>query len=200
MQDEAKLDSARAALFLDHGYAVKPVNPEDLPTIKRLENEAIKAEHPTISTPNHSPSSDDFSKRFSKCDRCRKSRTKVLVPNALLSVATGKNDGVTCDFCGEVMNVAEPATLPDVFEGRRGSKGGDLRNGEDSSGGTKRRDRSYVYCGMCGKVVLKESLNKHVRDVHHKSNKVKCELCNKVLSGTFSLKEHVNAVHKKQAR
>ena len=184
-------DFFRCIIAADHDYAVKNVAPEDLPMIKQKENEAIN-EIWAASL----PSTDEFAKRFSKCDKCRKSRTKVLVPDSLLSIASGKNDGVTCDFCGEVMNQAEPATLPDVFEGRRGSKGGDLRP-EDRS---RKRNRSYVYCGVCSKVVLRESLNKHIKDVHEKSNKVACKVCGKILSGTFSLKEHVNAVHKKQAR
>jgi hypothetical protein len=45
-------------------------------------------------------SSPTFLKQFSKCDKCRRSRTKVLVPNSILSVTFSKNDGVTCDFCG----------------------------------------------------------------------------------------------------
>ena len=46
-------------------------------------------------------------------------------------------------------------------------------------------------------VVLKESLTKHERDVHEKTNKRKCDICSKVLSGSFSLKEHISAVHNK---
>jgi hypothetical protein len=42
----------------------------------------------------------NFLKQFSKCDKCRRSRTKVLVPNSILSVTFSKNDGITCDFCG----------------------------------------------------------------------------------------------------
>jgi ribosomal protein S27E len=96
----------------------------------------------------------------------------------------------------QVMKQAEPVTLPDVFEGRRGSKGGDRSENDDP----RRRNKNYVYCGVCGKVILRESLNKHQRDVHEKSNKVDCEICGKTLSGAFSLREHVNAVHKKQTR
>ena len=43
-------------------------------------------------------------KKFAKCDACRKSRTKVLVPTSMISVTESKNDGKTCDFCGNVMN------------------------------------------------------------------------------------------------
>lgn len=47
-------------------------------------------------------------------------------------------------------------------------------------------------------MVLKESLVKHVRDVHELSNKKKCHICNKVLSGPFSLKEHITVIHFEQ--
>ena len=78
--------------------------------------------------------------------------------------------------------------------------------------------QSYVDCKICGKAVLRESLTKHTRysatknthykeekyfyltlfikrDVHELSNKKTCGLCGKVLSGPFSLKEHVAVVH-----
>ena len=44
------------------------------------------------------------SREFAKCDSCRKSRTKVLLPNSLLNITTSKNDGMTCDFCGDIMD------------------------------------------------------------------------------------------------
>ena len=62
---------------------------------------------------------------------------------------------------------------------------------------TGRKDKNYVSCGECGKVVLKESLPKHTQDVHEKSNKLVCKFCNKTLSGPFSLKEHIRAIHEK---
>lgn len=145
-----------------------------------------------------------FTKKFSKCEKCRRSRTKVLVPNSLLGITHGKNDGVTCDFCGDVMDEAQPVTLPDVFEGRRGSKGGEKPSNspesKSSNSQNKNKRKNYVYCGECGKVVLKESLTKHMRDVHELSNKRKCQICGKMLSGPFSLKEHVSAVHNKQTK
>lgn len=39
-----------------------------------------------------------------------------------------------------------------------------------------------------------------MKDVHEKSNKRKCDLCGKILSGPFSLKEHISAVHNKQTK
>jgi len=49
-------------------------------------------------------------------------------------------------------------------------------------------------------VILKESISKHYKDVHEKSNKRQCDICSKVLSGPFSLKEHISAVHNKQTK
>ena len=54
-----------------------------------------------------------------------------------------------------------------------------------------------MVCSICEKVVLKESLSKHIQDIHEKSNKMKCEICSKVLAGPFSLKEHITAIHDK---
>ena len=54
-----------------------------------------------------------------------------------------------------------------------------------------------MVCSICEKVVLKESLSKHIQDIHEKSNKMKCEICSKILAGPFSLKEHITAIHDK---
>lgn len=179
--------------LLEHDYSVRQVDPRDLPALKSRES-SVKEDVENEATAE----GDVVAKKFAKCDKCRRSRTKVLVPKSLLSVTVSKNDGVTCDFCGDVMGQATPQTLPDMFEGRRGSKGGDYKG--DPKKLTMRRKKNYVYCGECGKVVLKESLTKHLRDVHEKSNKRRCTICNKLLSGPFSLKEHISAVHNKVAR
>lgn len=87
------------------------------------------------------------------------------------------------------MKKAQPKTKANSFAGRRGSKSGMSQRAKN----VKKKD--YVYCSECGKVVLKESLVKHVRDVHELSNKKQCHICHKVLSGPFSLKEHVSVIH-----
>ncbi len=208
----------------DHDYCVRRVNPKDLPKIKEQEKTrdaattrgfvASQSLANYVNDSGNETTPAGFTKKFSKCDKCRRSRTKVLVPDWLLSVAHGKNDGVTCDFCGDVMHQPQPRTLPGVFEGRRGSKGGGgefprlPKHEEDEAESVgqknmkkrKSKKKNYVYCGECGKVVLKESLMKHMRDVHELSNKKQCNVCGKTLSGPFSLKEHVNAVHNKQTR
>jgi len=93
-----------------------------------------------------------FSKRFSKCDKCRQSRIKMLVPSALLSVAAGKGDGVTCDFCGDVMNqtnlprnVQQDQHVATSTSGQH--EGGEMRN--------------YVQCPDCGKSVLRDSVRQN---------------------------------------
>ena len=62
-------------------------------------------------------------RKFAKCEMCRKSRTKVLLPKSVVHFTTSKNDGKTCDFCGDVMTSTLPDLLPNRFEGRRGSRG-----------------------------------------------------------------------------
>lgn len=86
-----------------------------------------------------------------------------MIPESLLSVASSRNDGITCDFCGQVMSHVQPQQLPDTFQGRRGCKGGDLVKTRqwqtddleweacDSSSVEQRKKKNYVYCGECGK-------------------------------------------------
>ncbi|TRY78711.1 hypothetical protein TCAL_06796, partial [Tigriopus californicus] len=165
---------------VDHDYSVRQLDATVVESLQKSGAAICSSESP-------------MSKMFAKCDKCRRSRIKVLVPNSLLSVAKGKNDGQTCDFCGTIMPPDSPQFLPNVFEGRRGCKIGDKRSDSNPLG--RKRNRLYVHCGECGKVILKESLSKHFKDVHDKSNQKKCPHCSKVLSGAFSLREHVNAVH-----
>ena len=121
---------------------------------------------------------EKVTKEFAKCDECRKSRTKVFLPNSLLLITDGKNDGKTCDFCGAVMDIEVMHDNPKKAKRQKSHK-------------------NYVKCDECGKTVLKDSLMKHIQDVHDKSNKVQCPICQKSLAGPFSLKEHIKAIHDK---
>ena len=67
-------------------------------------NDGKVHEYDIFSNSNNSRSSETKSREFAKCDSCRKSRTKVLLPNSLLNITTSKNDGMTCDFCGDIMD------------------------------------------------------------------------------------------------
>ena len=117
---------------------------------------------------------EKVTKEFAKCDECRKSRTKVFLPNSLLLITDGKNDGKTCDFCGAVMEEVA------IHKSKKSVK-----------------KKNYVQCEECDKTILKDSLLKHIQDVHDKSNKVQCSICDKFLAGPFSLKEHIKAIHDK---
>ena len=75
---------------------------------------------------------DYVTRKFAKCETCRKSRTKVLLPKSVVHFTTSKSDGKTCDFCGDVMTSTLPDLLPNRFEGRRGSRG-DLNQGKLST-------------------------------------------------------------------
>ena len=109
-------------------------------------------------------------REFAKCDACRKSRTKVTLPNSLLNLTSSKDDGRTCDFCGD--------TMEESIVGKQ----------KPPSQEQSEKKRIYVKCSKCEKIVLKESLTKHIQDIHDQTNKLKCHLCDKILSGTFSLK------------
>ena len=120
---------------------------------------------------NEIASQDNSLREFAKCDVCRKSRTKVTLPNSLLNLTSSKDDGRTCDFCGD--------TMEESIVGKQQKS----QSQEQSD-----KKRIYVKCNKCDKIVLKESLTKHIQDIHDQTNKLKCHLCDKILSGTFSLK------------
>ena len=58
-----------------------------------------------------------------------------------------------------------------------------------------KKERERVSCEICGKVVLKASLTRHIQQIHDKSNKLTCHLCQKVLSSGPWLKAHIETVH-----
>lgn len=166
-------------------FCTSPVILEDIQDSGK-KDEKVDEFHILSSSKNYTSSSSaetSKSREFAKCDSCRKSRTKVLMPNSLLNITTSKNDGMTCDFCGDIM---DSKNLMIVEEGKRH---------KPISQSDKKRN--YVVCSICEKVVLKESLSKHIQDIHEKSNKMKCEICSKILAGPFSLKEHITAIHDK---
>lgn len=130
---------------------------------------------------------------FSKCSKCRNSRTKVVnTPLHFFQHELDSNfsKGDRCDFCGDLMpphlnakntNAAQRTPKKTHFKGLGSKKTGD-----------------YVSCDSCSKIVKKESLVKHMKDMHEMSNKKICTLCGKVLCGNFSLKAHIAAVHDKK--
>ncbi len=108
----------------DHDYSVKLVSPDDLAELRRRDSDhlargkkrhngsdAADAKPTSAALSAAKPSDEPFSKRFSKCDSCRRSRTKVVLPDAVKHVAAGKNDGITCDFCGKVKRLYAPVRV-----------------------------------------------------------------------------------------
>lgn len=187
---------------LEHDYSIRTIQESDLERI--TSEDAMKSDLKRIIAKSGNPESVSIkinqaegnlmsvTKKFAKCEECRKSRTKVILPESMMNIASSANDGKTCDFCGVIMDNSMPCILPYKFEGRRNSR----IDNEFSKG----KNKVYVACKKCGKVVLKESLTKHIQDVHEMSNKLECPTCKKVLAGPFSLKEHIAAVHDKAIR
>ncbi len=114
--------------------------------------------------------------KFAKCEKCRKSRTKIRLPSSILALKMGQNDGKTCDFCGIVIE-GQQQTAKIVKKEKKAKK--------------------RVPCPQCHKEIFQESMSKHIRDVHTNVSRVECDICHKELAGTFSLKEHKTAVHDK---
>lgn len=145
-----------------------------------------------------------LTKTFSKCDQCRRARTKVTAPKSLVDLKQGKNDGVTCDFCGAVMSTRS-SNKKKLDQAHADAVAGLTQLGSTEKVSIPQellqprlRKSNLVECGICHKVVLKESLIKHIKDIHELSNKRQCPICMKVLSGQFSLKEHISAIHTKE--
>jgi len=121
-------------------------------------------------------------KKFSKCYKCRNRRTKAEVNfekglSVVMDMPKNKNQ---CDFCGDLLS----KYIGDNKKKRVPPK--------------KQVENEYISCEKCSKIIKRDSLVKHMRDIHEKSNKKSCPHCNKELCGSFSLKSHINAVHNKK--
>jgi hypothetical protein len=51
-------------------------------------------------------------------------------------------------------------------------------------------------CHICGKVLRRTSLRRHIVDRHFPSRQAPCQLCGKVFKTANSLSTHMNAFHK----
>jgi len=129
---------------------------------------------------------------FSKCPKCRNSRAKVV--NTPLNffqheLTSNFNKGQKCDFCGD--SIPSTSNSKNKNDDERPQKKTCLKNVKT------KKNSDYVSCESCSKVVKKESLLKHMKDMHENTNKKICTLCGKELCGNFSLKAHIAAVHEK---
>ena len=65
---------------------------------------------------------------------------------------------------------------------------------------------SEIECSKCGKKLLRESIARHMRNVHNSSlnnsehetsdHKVECKECGKIVSSNYNLKRHTKRFHK----
>ena len=52
-------------------------------------------------------------------------------------------------------------------------------------------------CNICGKMFNSDYLTMHIKQVHEKAGKVKCDICDQILANTATLKLHKKAKHEK---
>ena len=120
-------------------------------------------------------------KRKVKCDLCG----KEMLNNNLLRHKITHIDGrtkVKCDLCGkEMFNNNLPSHKMTHSKQPK----------EDQN---RDRERFEVCCLRCGKIVEKNSLAAHVRNVHVNTEKVQCNVCG-VRVKMKSLKKHKTDVH-----
>ena len=57
-------------------------------------------------------------------------------------------------------------------------------------------DTEDVACYICGKVLRRTSLRRHVVDRHLPGQQTPCQLCGKIFKTANSLSTHMNAFHK----
>ncbi|PSN54210.1 hypothetical protein C0J52_03567 [Blattella germanica] len=57
-------------------------------------------------------------------------------------------------------------------------------------------DMEDVACHICGKVLRRTSLRRHIMDRHFPSQQTPCHLCGKIFKTANSLSTHMNAFHK----
>ena len=55
-------------------------------------------------------------------------------------------------------------------------------------------------CEICGKVTDRKSLKSHIKFVHEKKEKWKCDICSKILFKSSHLTTHFRTIHKKEIK
>ena len=153
---------------------------------------------------------DSGRRLLGKCSDCRRSR--VSTPFATMR-RRPIADGLFCDFCGRTMNATpalHPLSLPEAIQERRNCTGADdAKRTPTLSPSSLQRERAtyesgrkYVKCSEpgCGTTLLNTSMKKHIRDRHSGDAYAKiCPYCGKRLANSFSLGEHITAVHDRVA-
>ena len=120
-----------------------------------------------------------------KCDVCGKEMLNNNLPRHKRTHSIGKTK-VKCDVCGkEVLNNNLPRHKMTHSKQTR----------EDQN---RDRERFEVCCLRCGKIVEKNSLAAHVRNVHVNTEKVQCNVCG-VRVKRKSLKPH-QLIHSKNRK
>ena len=137
--------------------------------------------------------SQDTTVCLSKCAQCTYSR----VSQPLIREKSW-GDGVTCDFCGIVMEpVTSSLSQEAVAEPEKiSSTGNDVKQGQFDS------LKKYLVCPEpgCGETVLNTNMAKHFCDMHgNRANARSCPHCDKMLSSAFALREHIASIHNQEA-
>ena len=123
-----------------------------------------------------------------KCDVCGKEMLNNNLPRHKRIHSIGKTK-VKCDVCGkEVLNNNLPRHKMTHSKQTR----------EDQNPQNRDRERFEVCCLRCGKIVEKNSLAAHVRNVHVNTEKVQCNVCG-VRVKRKSLKPH-QLIHSKNRK
>ena len=111
-----------------------------------------------------------------KCDVCGKEIFNSNLPRHKMTHSIGKTKG-KCDVCGkEMLNTNLPRHKMTHTKQPREEQNRD-------------RERFEVCCLRCGKIVEKNSLAAHVRNVHVNTEKIQCNVCG-VRVKRKSLKPH----------
>jgi len=120
-----------------------------------------------------------------KCDVCGKEIFNSNLPRHKMTHSIGKTKG-KCDVCGkEMLNTNLPRHKMTHSKQPREEQNRD-------------RERFEVCCLRCGKIVEKNSLAAHVRNVHVNTEKIQCNVCG-VRVKRKSLKPH-QLIHSKNRK
>ena len=168
-------------------FTIKQSAKQHVLNIHKLETEDnVKDHHELIENETTSPKSMKY-----ECESCDKSFTQsIFLKQHIKRIHNEKH--FNCDFCDK-----NYTTTRKLMEHKRKVHRDEIKQETNDSKSSKSRNSYECYsCEFCGTICAhKQTLQKHIKNIHENQPTIVCDLCGKMFRSKTSLKDHILCIH-----
>ena len=125
-------------------------------------------------------------KRKYKCKLCKSEFQRTNVLKNHMSVVHLNTPPIKCNYCDK--SIKESNLKKHIANSHKQKKEIDCKNVDNKV--------NIYQCDQCNKILAtKNTLKKHIQEVHNKETSMTCDLCQKPLSSKRALRGHILNVH-----